>query len=108
MQNDEGVANNCFNLDCGGFVHTGNDKHFALGGSFFPDSQVGGDLFTVTFGIHRVRVREASMPPISIHIYIDTHTVDHLNKTFFFYITKMHTFSAYSRKNTKHLRKKST
>ena len=55
MQNDEGVANNCFNLDCGGFVHTGNDKHFALGGSFFPDSQVGGDLFTVTFGIHRVR-----------------------------------------------------
>lgn len=51
------AANSCFNLDCGGFHLTGN-KHFALGSSFVhSDSQVGGDLYAVTFGIHRLGLR---------------------------------------------------
>ncbi|OEL22369.1 hypothetical protein BAE44_0016612 [Dichanthelium oligosanthes] len=52
MQNDEGAANNCFNLDCGGF-HVSSTE-YALGASFAnSDSQIGGDLYGVTVGIHR-------------------------------------------------------
>ncbi|CAL4981732.1 unnamed protein product [Urochloa decumbens] len=51
--NDGGVANNCFNLDCGGFHVTSTE--FALGSSFgaSSNSQIGGDLYGVTLGIHR-------------------------------------------------------
>jgi hypothetical protein len=56
MQNDGGVANNCFNLDRGGFHVTSTDV--GLGASFAnSDSQVGGDLYGVTFATHRVKAR---------------------------------------------------
>lgn len=55
MQNDGGVNNNCFNLDCGGF-HL-YESPYALGSSISgADSQVGGERYGVPVGIHRVRM----------------------------------------------------
>nr|CAB3469468.1 unnamed protein product [Digitaria exilis] len=52
MQNDGGVHNNCFNLDCGGF-HL-SPSPFALGNSWSnSDSQIGGERYGVPLGIHR-------------------------------------------------------
>ncbi|XP_021306706.1 uncharacterized protein LOC8071394 [Sorghum bicolor] len=45
MQNDGGVHNNCFNLDCGGF-HV-QPSPYALGGAWNGVSQLGGDRFTI-------------------------------------------------------------
>jgi len=57
VQNDEGVVNNCFNLDCGGF-HLVDKTPAALGAQFGnKDSQVGGDIYGIAVGIHRVIVR---------------------------------------------------
>ncbi|OEL23441.1 hypothetical protein BAE44_0015539 [Dichanthelium oligosanthes] len=63
MQNDEGVAKNCFNLDCGGF-HVSSTE-YALGASFADsDSQIGGDLYGVTVDIHRDLAGERWWVPV--------------------------------------------
>ncbi|CAN6191390.1 unnamed protein product [Urochloa humidicola] len=66
MQNDGGVNNNCFNLDCGGFQLY--PSPYVLGNSFSnADSQIGGERYGVPVGIHRDATGSSWFVTVSNH-----------------------------------------